>query len=61
MVGNRYIIGGKKERGTEKGGEGGGRENGLKAALLAQLGECQSVEKEVAGSNPSWTNTHSLK
>ena len=28
MVGNSYIMGGKKERGTEKGGEGGGRDVG---------------------------------
>ena len=53
-------MGGKKEGGTEKGGEGGGRHNGLKAAWLAQLGECRSVEQEVAGSNPSRTNTQSL-
>ena len=27
---------------------------------LAQLGECQSAELEVAGSNPCWTNTQGL-
>lgn len=60
MVGNSYIMGGKKEGGTEKGGEGGGRENGLKAAWVAQLGESQSSEQEVMGSIPSRTNTQSL-
>ena len=54
-------MGGKKEGGTEKGGEGGGRENGLKAAWLAHLGECQSSEQEVVGSISSRTNTLGLK
>lgn len=44
MVGNSYIMGGKKEGGTEKGREGGGRDNRLNAAWLAQLGQCQSSE-----------------
>ena len=33
----------------------------LAAAWLAQLGERQSAEREVVGSNPGWTNTQSLK
>ena len=32
----------------------------ITAAQLAQLGECQSAEREVAGSNPSRTNTQGL-
>ena len=31
------------------------------ATWLAQLGERQSAEREVAGSNPGRTNTHGLK
>ena len=27
---------------------------------LAQLGECQTGEREVAGSNPCWTNIQGL-
>ena len=53
-------MGGKKEGGTEKGGEGGGKENGLKAAQLADLGECQSSEREVVGLISSRTNTLGL-
>lgn len=60
MVGNSYIMGGKKEGGTEKGREGGGRENGLKATWVAQLGESQSSEQKVMGSIPSRTNAQSL-
>ena len=30
-------------------------------ARLAQLGECQSAEREVASSNPGRTNTQGLK
>ena len=30
-------------------------------AWLAQLGECQSAEREVAGSNPGRTNTQGLQ
>jgi len=43
-------------------GESGERDNGLKAAWLhiAQLGDCQSSEREVAGSIPSRTNTLGL-
>ena len=33
----------------------------LTAAWLAQLGEHRSVEREVAGSSPSRTNTQGLK
>ena len=29
-------------------------------ALLAQLGKCQSAEREVLGSNPGQTNTQGL-
>ena len=29
-------------------------------AWLAQLGERRSTEREVAGSNPGWTNTQGL-
>ena len=32
----------------------------LTAAWLAQLGERRSAEREVAGSNPGWTNTQDL-
>ena len=32
----------------------------LTAAWLAQLGERPSAEREVAGSNPGWTNTQDL-
>ena len=32
----------------------------LTAALLAQLGERRSAEREVAGLNPGWTNTKGL-
>ena len=60
MVGNSYIMSGKKEGGTEKGREGGGRDNRLNATWLAQLGQCQSSEWEVAGSIPSQTNTLGL-
>ena len=33
----------------------------LTAARLAQLGERRSAEREVASSNPGWTNTQGLK
>ena len=32
----------------------------LPATWLAQLGEHQSAEQEVTGSNPSWINTQGL-
>ena len=35
--------------------------NKFTATLLAQLGEHQSAEQEVAGSNPGWTSTQGLK
>ena len=35
-------------------------EEELTAAWLAQLGERRSAEREVAGSNPGWTNTQGL-
>ena len=60
MVGNKLIYyGWEKKGGSEKGGEGGGRDSGLKAAWLAQLGEYQSAEQEVAGSNPNPVDQHS--
>ena len=33
----------------------------LHAARLAQLGEHRYAEREVAGSNPGWTNNQGLK
>ena len=56
MVGNSYIMSGKKEGALRR----EGRDNRLNAAWLAQLGQCQSCEWEVAGSIPSQTNTLGL-
>ena len=52
-------MGGKKEGGSEKGGESGGRDNVLYSAWLAQLGEYQSAEQEVTASNPNPVDQHS--